>query len=380
MKRTSIAWTALALAALVAAGCGRERGGAKAGEESAKNGGSAGHGEGGKGSAGASAEAKNSGPALLAAGDVATVTTTDLMAGVPVSGTLTPGVDIRLTAPVSEVIEAVLVREGQAVRRGQVLARFRMGSIEAMAASAQAQLKIAKSDYERQKNLFAEGAVSQRDVEAAEGAYRVAQANEARATKQWEDASMRAPVSGVISVKSVDAGDRPDVGDPMFHLVNTNELEFEATVPSEFVPQIRPGSAVRLSVTGYPAGAVAGRVARINAAVDAATRQVKIYVNVPNPGGKLVGGLFASGSVVTREARGALAAPAAAIHEEGGATFAMVVKDGKLERREIMAGLRDEAQDRIEILSGLAAGEQVVVGTLEGLTAGRAVQVGGEGR
>jgi len=354
---------AATLLALAAAGCGGERGGAKAGEDGAK------HGQ---------PDAAAPGAALLAASDVATVTTEDLAAGVPVSGTLTPGMDIRLTAPVSEVIEAVLVREGQAVSRGQVLARFRMGSIEAAATSAQAQLKIAKSDYERQKNLFAEGAVSQREVESAEGAYRVAQANEAQATKRFEDASMRAPISGVISVKSVDAGDRPDMGDPMFRLVNTSELEFEATVPSEFVPQIRVGSPVRLTVTGFETGAVAGRVARINAAVDAATRQVKVYVNVPNPGGRLVGGLFASGSVVTREAKQVLAAPSAAIRGEAGATFAMIVKDGKLERREVRVGVRDEAQDRIEVLSGLAAGDVVVVGPIEGLEAGRAVQVGGK--
>lgn len=356
MTRISVQITMVALLALAAAGCG---GGAP----------------GGANAAGDGAEA---GPALLAPGDVAAVTRADLIAGVPVSGTLTPGVDVKLTAPVAEVVEAVLVREGQAVSRGQVLARFRMSAIETAAISAQSQLKIASADYERHKNLFAEGAVSKREVESAEAAYRVAQANEAQATRRWEDASMRAPISGVISVKSVDAGDRPAEGDPMFQLVNTAELEFEATVPSEFVPQIRAGSPVRLTVTGQPTGAVVGRVARINAAVDEATRQVKVYVSVPNPGGRLVGGLFASGSVVTREAAGALAAPAAAIRGAGDATFVMVVKDGKLERRAVRTGLRDVSQDLVEVLSGLAAGEQVVVGPLEGLEPGRAVQVGGK--
>jgi len=357
------------LVTLAAAGCAGDRGGAKAGEDGAKGGAS---GHGGKAAAGAA------GPALLAASDVATVAAADLVAGVPVSGTLTPGMDIKLTAPVSEVIDEVLVREGQAVSRGQVLARFRMGAIEAAATSAQAQLKIARADYERQKNLFAEGAVSQREVESAEAAFRVAQANEAHATRRFEDAVMRAPIAGVISVKSVAAGDRPADGDPMFQLVNTSELEFEATVPSEFVPQVRVGSPVRLSVTGFAEAAVTGRVARINAAVDAATRQVKVYVNVPNPGGRLVGGLFASGNVVTREARQVLAVPTAAVRDAGAGAFAMVVKDGRLERREIRAGVRDEAQDRVEVLSGLAAGDVVVVGPIEGLEPGRAVQVGGK--
>jgi RND family efflux transporter MFP subunit len=316
--------------------------------------------------------------ALLAASDVATVTRTDLVAGVPISGTLSPSVDINLSAPMAEVIEEVPVREGQSVMKGQVLARFRLGTVEATARSAQAQLKIAASDFERQKNLFQEGAVSQRDVETAEAAWRMAQATESQATRKWEDASVRAPVAGVIAVRSVEAGDRPDSGDPMFRLVNTSELEFAATVPSEFVPSIRVGSTVRLTVTGFAAGSVEGHVARVNAAVDDATRQVKVYVRVPNPGGKLVGGLFASGSIVTQEVRGTLAAPSAGLHGEGATRFALVVENGKLARREVRAGLHDNARDLVEVLSGLKPGDVVVTGPIEGLTPGQAVQVGGK--
>jgi RND family efflux transporter MFP subunit len=326
-----------------------------------------------------SAKAEGDAPAaLLAASDVAIVTRTNLVAGVPVSGTLTPAVDVRLSAPMAETIDEVLVREGQSVTRGQVLARFRVGTLEAEARSAQAQLKIAAADYDRQKNLFKEGAVSQRDVEAAEAAWRVAQATESDATRRREDASVRAPVAGVISVRSVESGDRPGDGDPMFRLVNTSELEFEATVPSEFVSRIHVGSLVRLTVTGQPSGAVQGHVARINAAVDEATRQVKVYVRVPNSGAKLVGGLFASGSVVTQEARETLAAPSAGIRGEGDARFAMVIENGRLVRREVKAGLRDESRDLVEILGGLNPGDVVVTGPIEGLNAGETVKVGGK--
>jgi RND family efflux transporter MFP subunit len=316
--------------------------------------------------------------ALLARGDVATVTRTDLVAGVPVSGTLAPALDVRISAPMSELIDQVLVREGQPVAKGQVLARFRTGPLEAAAKGAQAQLKMAASDYERQKNLFKEGAVSQREVESAEAAWRLAQANEVQATKHWEDTDVRAPIAGVISVRSVEAGDRPGDGDPMFRLVNTTELEFEATVPSEFVPRIHVGSPVRLTVTGFAAGGVEGRVARINAAVDEATRQVKVYVRVPNPGGRLVGGLYSSGSIVTQESRATLAAPSASVRADATGSFAMVIENGRLARHEVRPGLKDESRDLVEILSGLKSGDVVVTGPIEGLVPGQPVQVGGK--
>lgn len=314
--------------------------------------------------------------ALLAAADVGHVVTTDLAAGVPVSGTLTPSLDVKISAPMAEIIDAVLVSEGQHVAKGQVLARFHAGAVEAAARSADARLRMAKSDYDRNQNLFKEGAVSKHDLEAAEAAYHEAQANDAAAGRNAQDAIVHAPVAGVISVKSVETGARPGEGDPMFELVNTAELEFEATIPSEFVPQIAVGSPVNLSVTGYPAGSIRGRVARINAAVDPATRQVKVYVRVANPGGKLVGGLFASGTIVTQEARGAVAAPSAAVRTEGDQQFAMVVENGKVARREVHAGLKDPGRDLVQIVSGLAAGDVVVTGPIEGLTPGRAVEIG----
>jgi RND family efflux transporter MFP subunit len=351
----------LAVVLVVAAGCGGERGGAKAAdEETAKKG------------------KTDAGAALLAASDVGAATRADLVAGVPVSGTLAPWVDVRISAPVVEVIDEVLVREGQSVAKGQLLARFRMGAIEAAATGAKAQLKVATADYERFKNLLSEGAISQREVDAAEAAWRVAKANEAQAVRHWEDANVRAPVAGVISVKSVAAGDRPGEGDPMFRLVNTSELDFEATVPSEFVPQVKVGSSVRLSISGFPAGSISGRVARINAAVDEATRQVKVYVQVPNKGGRLVGGLFATGNVVTKEARGVVAVPSRGVRTEGDQSFALVIKNGKIERRDVTVGLRDEALDLVEIAAGLAPGDVVVTGPTEGLTPGRTVQVTGK--
>jgi RND family efflux transporter MFP subunit len=316
--------------------------------------------------------------ALLAPSDVAVARTTDLLAGLPVSGTLEPSVEVSLTAPFPELVEQVLVREGQPVAKGQVLARMRTTTVAPSAASAEAQLTSAAADYERSKNLFAAGAVAQRDVDAAEAQWRAAQANAAQATKSMRDAVVRAPVAGVISKRHVQSGDRVGDGDPMFNLVNTRELEFAAMVPSEYVGGVRVGAPVRLEVTGFN-GIVDGRIARVNASADEATRQVRVYVVVPNPGGRLVGGLFASGKLVTEETRGAVAVPSAAVRGGSGAeSFVMAVRGGRLERRVVRAGLRDEKQDLVQLLTGVAPGDTVLVGPIEGLEPGQPARVTGQ--
>ncbi len=333
------------------------------------------HGTSGKSAAADSSAAS----ALLAPSDLATVTRVDLTTGVPVSGTLAPGWQANVTSPFDDVVSDVLVREGQRVGSGEVLARFRDDQVRSNAASAKARLKSAAADYDRQKNLLAEGAVSQRDLEAAESAWRAAQADEAGAAKRLADATVRAPRAGVVTQRSVQSGSRVRVGDPLFIVADTRELEFEASVPSEYVASLHPGSPVRLSVAGFSDGSLRGKVARVNAQADAATRQVKVYVNVPNADRRLVGGLFASGNVVTREAKRVLAVPTAAIRREGDSTTVWTLANGRLARVTVKAGLRDEARDLVEVLDGLAEGAQVVVGPVDGFTDGRPAQLAGKG-
>ena len=315
---------------------------------------------------------------VLGAADVATVARADLIAGVPVSGTLEPFVKVQIISPFPEVADEVLVREGQVVERGQVLVRFRADALEAEALSAEAQRRMAASDHERMQNLFKEGAVSARDVENAEAALRAAQAVEAVAKKRRDEAVVRSPVSGTVSRSDVESGDRVGDGVFMFEILNTTQLEFEATVPSEHVGTFGIGAAVALVGSGLPAEGVSGRVARINAAADPATRQVKIYVGVPNRAGRLVAGLFASGRVVQRQVRNALAVPREGIRvDEDGKTYVLLIVDGRIARRDVTVGAVDEIANLAEMAGGLAGGETVVVGPAQGLRPDQAVTVSG---
>lgn len=314
---------------------------------------------------------------VLGPRDVATVVRADLVAGVPVSGTLVPAVNVRISSPIPEVLDAVLVKEGQRVTRGQVLARFRTNVVEPEALSAEARRRLAEADYDRMQNLYREGAVPQRDVDNALVVLRAAQAAEAAARQRLAESEVRAPISGVITTRHVQAGDRVKDGDPLFQLVNVVELEFEATVPSEHAVQVRRGAPVSLAVTGLDAG-VAGTVSRINATADPATRQLAVYVAVPNRDGRLVGGLFASGRIAIHESRGVLAVPQAALRsDDSTAAYVLVVERGTLTRRTVTAGITDERAGLVGIAAGLEAGELVVVGPAEGLQPGQHVNVAG---
>jgi multidrug efflux pump subunit AcrA (membrane-fusion protein) len=98
---------------------------------------------------------------------------------------------------------------------------------------------------------------------------------------------------------------------------------------------------------------------------------------VPNPDGRLVGGLFASGRVITRQVANALVVPRAAVRSADSGSYVFLIEGAKIARRAVVTGGVDEVADLVEITQGLSGGETVVTGAAEGLREGDAVSVTG---
>ena len=144
-------------------------------------------------------------------------------------------------------------------------------------------------------------------------------------------------------VAPVNAGDIVTPGAELFTVVDPSSMRLEASVPSESLSELRVGAPVEFQVRGYEQ-AFDGRLERIAPQTDAATRQLPIYVAIPNTGGRLVGGLFAEGRVVTQSATG-LVVPVNAVNTTGPTPWVLRVVDGRAERVDVTLGLRDP-QDR----------------------------------
>jgi len=365
MKRFGVT-AAAALAAAIAAGCG--------------------------GQSADGARAENAPERIsMGASDVATVALATVRAGVSVSGSLEPKVQITVGAPVAEQIVEMYVDEGQPVRQGQPMARFKDEVLRAEATSARAdvatqrmQVNVAVAESTRADALLREGAIAPRDrdiavlgLNAARARLALAEAQAASADDRLSTATLTAPASGVVSRRYVQAGDRVDFGKPVFDIVDTRVLSLSASVPVEHMAEMRIGRPVALTISQSDSVTVAGRISRINPTADAATRQLRIYVDIPNAGGRLMGGLFASGRVLTQVVANAVAVPAAALRYEGDARTPVVyvVAQGRVSRRTVGVGVSDEDQRLVQITSGVRAGEVVVVGPIEGLTDGAPAEI-----
>jgi RND family efflux transporter MFP subunit len=317
-----------------------------------------------------------------------------LRIGPAISGTLAPEHEATVRAEVSGPVLATNVEQGQPVKRGTVLARIddtaiRDSYLSARSAvrSAEAALVVARRNAERSTKLAEAGAIAETELETArwnatnaEATLADAQARLVSAQEQLGKTIVRAPFSGVVSERQVNAGDIVQPGGEMFTIVEPSSMRLEASVPAQQLGDLRIGAPVEFEVSGYPGRTFSGRITRINPMADRTTGQVRIFVQIPNAGRNLVAGLFAEGRVAS-ESREALVVPLTAVDQRGITPTVTRIKNGRVDKVPVTPGLRDAATETVEIRSGLAAGDTVLLGAAQGITAGtviRVAEVGGD--
>jgi RND family efflux transporter MFP subunit len=316
-----------------------------------------------------------------------TVKREQISTGPLISGTLAPEREATVRAEVGGSVLQVTTEEGKPVHQGQVLAKIEdqtwrdaYASAQSAVKSAENSLAVARREATRTENLVKAGALPERDLEtvhnqvsAAEAQLASEQAQLASARKSLDNASIRAPMAGIVSKRPVNGGDVVSPGTELFRIIDPSSMKLQASVPSEALADIRIGLAVQFRVRGYDQ-AFEGHIERISPTADPVTRQVSIFVTIPNKSGRLVAGLFAEGRV-TRAAREGLVVPVTAVNFNANPPWVMRVKDGKAEKVTVKIGLRDEQTERVELVGGVQDGDQLLVGAAQGMTPGTPVRV-----
>jgi RND family efflux transporter MFP subunit len=319
--------------------------------------------------------------------NVIRVTRDTIVVGPIISGELRPEREATVRAELGGSVLQVAVEEGQAVRRGALLGRIDAPTLDdarrsatSAVRSAENQLAVAQREAERTDKLVTAGALAARDLDVARSNVTAADAQLADARsrlvtveKQLADAVLHAPIDGILAKRSVNTGDVVTVGAELFTIIDPSSMRLEASVPSDSVSELRVGAAVEFEVRGYHERQE-GRIERIAPQADAATRQLPIYVAIPNTGGKLVAGLFAEGRVVSQSATG-LVVPSNAVNTSGKTAWVMRVSGGKTERVDVTVGLHDPRTERVQIVSGVNEGDVLLRGAAQGITPGTPVQV-----
>jgi len=265
---------------------------------------------------------------------------------------------VDVSAKSSNIVTAVRFRDGERVRRGQVLVQLDDAQVRADVAAAEAALTESESQYNRSRELLSTQALSKSSFDQLEATMKANRARLAAAQARLEDTVIRAPFSGRVGLRRVSVGTLISPGDVITTLDDTSVIKLDFSVPENFVATLREGLSVRATAPAFPGRTFAGKVASIDSRVDLATRSVTVRALLANEDGALKPGMFLNVSLANDD-RQALVIPEEALTPEAERQYVFVVDGNKAERREVQIGMRRPGF--VEVPTGLQAGEKVVI-------------------
>ena len=280
------------------------------------------------------------------------------------------------------------VLEGQRVKAGESLGRIDVSDLQSRVAERSANLAAVRTTLDQAQRthdsniglandkfispLALDNSKSQ--LENAKAGVAAAQAALDSARIALRDASLNAPISGIVSKKYVVSGEKVTAEQQVVTIVDLHMLELAGTVGTQEVARLATGMPVTLRIEGLDKP-IDGKLARIAPAAEAGTRSIGVVVQLQNPKEAMRAGQYAVAQVQIGDATPRLTVPISAISSASGQEYVWTVENGKLLRRTVTTGRRDPVKGRAEVLDGLPADAPVLGARFDNLREGAKARV-----
>lgn len=328
----------------------------------------------------------------LSPNDVIQVKLADLVQELPLSGALKAVSSAIVKARVAGELQGLTVREGDTVKAGQVIARIdatefqaRVRQAHQQALAARAQVDIAQRSFDNNRSLVEQGFISKTALEssaaslaAAQSTYQAAQAGTEIATKSLDDTVLRAPISGQISQRMAQPGERLGVDARIVEIVDLSRLELEASLSATDSMDVSLGQTAILQIEGT-ANPVRAKVVRINPSAVAGSRAVQVYLAV-EPRAGMRQGLFAQGMLGIAQVK-TLAVPVNAVRTDKPQPYVQLVSGQVIHHQTVDLGVRGEVDGKAMVeVKGVPEDSIVLSGTVGMLREGSKINLPPSGK
>ncbi len=291
-------------------------------------------------------------------------------------GTLRADESVVLRPEIAGRVSEFRFEEGQAVKKGALLATLDASEVRAQLASAQAQARLDAQRLERAEDLHQKKFISQQALDEARSNRARSAASQQEIEARLAKSEIRAPFAGVVGLRQVSQGAYLAAGTDIARLEKIDQLKLDFRVPETFLARLKSSQLVKVQVDAYPNETFQGTIYAIEPAVDEATRTILIRARITNPDLKLRPGMFGRVQLQLALRENAVWIPEQAIVPKGQEAFVFRVAGGKAEMVKVQTGARRVGE--VEIRSGLGAGDLVVIEGTQRIGPGSAVTVMGE--
>lgn len=281
-------------------------------------------------------------------------------------GSITPVQGVNVTAEIAGTVVAIAFESGALVKQGDLLVKLDTSSEEAQLRALDAQTELARLNAKRIRDLRAEKAVSQSELDSAEATLAQFQGNADAIRATIAKKTIRAPFAGRLGIRQVNVGEFVDAGRTVIvSLQALDRVYADFSLPQQELSRINEGLGVRLTTDAYPDRQFHGKLTSLNPDLDVTTRSVRVQATLDNPGELLRPGMFARVEVLLPDHQDVLVIPATAVFSAPYGNLVYVIHDSTnapnelvVQQQFIRTGRRQG--DFVSVQSGLKAGDRIV--------------------
>lgn len=274
-----------------------------------------------------------------------------------VTGSLTANESVTLRSEVSAVVDEILFKEGQTVKKGQLLVQLNDDELQAELAKLQFTKKLNEDIEYRQKQLLSKEAISKEEYETALTTLNTSIAEMKVKQVQIEKHKIRAPFDGIIGLRQISEGSYINPADQIATLYNINPIKVDFSIPGKYTAEVNVGDKISFTVDAYEEP-FSGEIYAIEPQIDPQTRSIKLRAVSPNTSRKLLPGQFAKITLTISTFETALMIPTEAVIPELDGKKVFVIENGLVANRSVETGIR--TADRVQVTKGLQDGDTVV--------------------
>lgn len=291
-------------------------------------------------------------------------------------GTIVPQEKVNHTLDTQGTVSTVLKKNGDFVKKGEVIVKFTDAKAESNFAAAKANLQSTKNNFEKFNKLYEKQMVSQLEFLNYRDAYTNALADYTTKKSNYDKLTRKSELTGLVGNLNLKSGNIVEANSTVFTVVDENVMEITVDFPGYWLSTLNEGSPVVVAVSDLGGKEFAGKIKSINPIADAETKKFPVKISIDNKTKELKDGMYTK-VVIPSEKREGLLVPQQAVFIRDLLSYVYKIEDGKAKRIEVITGAT--VKPNIEVISEeLKPGDLVVSDGIFGLADGDEITINNE--
>ena len=274
-------------------------------------------------------------------------------------GSIEAWTTLSLLSKLNGTVDEVLVREGQKVKKGDILARIEAEDYRIAVERARAAYNLAKAEYDRDKAIFAKGVIPVAELETNKTGMETAKADLDNAELQLSRCTITAPMDGIVRKIDAKVGLQLAVGDPLAEILEIDRLKAVVGIPESEVSAVRGLDSVDIKLQALEDRTITGKVHFLSSSPETVARLFRLELAIDNLNGEILPGMFIRADVVKKIVPDAVVIPFYSVISRNNEQYVFIEKNGVVEKKSVKLGIMEKWL--VQVTEGLKTGDTLLV-------------------